>query len=307
MPFIDLHCDTASRIYYDKTKLYDNSYHIDITKLRQSNYLAQWFAFFVNTASIGEKSPMEEFQEMYNYFIAEVNNNPKDITVVTNYESYIKAKKEKKIGAFLSLEEGQVLEGDLSHVDKLEDLGIRLMTLTWNFTNSLGHPHTINEGLTDLGKELAKYLNSKKILVDIAHLSKEGMKDIIALYKKPIIASHSNAQGFYNHTRNLDDTTIKAIANSGGVVGVNFYSYFLNDSRHTKIDDLVGVINYLYQVGGEDILALGTDFDGIDCDLEVCNCSEMDKLIVSLSRLYSNKVIEKFSYGNIERVIKETL
>ncbi|MEG1636472.1 MAG: dipeptidase [Cellulosilyticaceae bacterium] len=307
MSFIDFHCDTASRIYYDRTKLYDNSYHIDITKLRQSNYLAQWFAFFVNTASIGEKSPMEEFQEMYNYFIAEVNNNPKDITVVTNYESYIKAKKEKKIGAFLSLEEGQVLEGDLSNVDKLEDLGIRLMTLTWNFTNSLGHPHTINEGLTDLGKELAKYLNSKKILVDIAHLSKEGMKDIIALYKKPIIASHSNAQGFYNHTRNLDDTTIKAIANSGGVVGVNFYSYFLNHSRHTKIEDLVGVINYLYQVGGEDILALGTDFDGIDCDLEVCNCAEMDKLISSLSRLYSNKVIEKFSYGNIERVIKETL
>lgn len=307
MPFIDLHCDTAGRIYYDKTKLYENPYHIDITKLRQSNYLAQWFAFFINNSSIGENSPMEEFQKMYDYFIAEVNNNSNDITVVTSYESYIKAKKDKRIGAFLSLEEGQVIEGDLSNIDKLEDLGIRLMTFTWNFANSLGHPHTISKGLTELGKELAVYLNSKKILVDIAHLSKEGVEDIVELYKKPIIASHSNAKGFYNHTRNLDDKTIKAVANSGGVVGVNFYSYFLGRSRYSKVDDIVGVIDYLYQVGGEDILALGTDFDGIDCDLEVCNCSEMDKLIFSLSKLYSDKVIEKFSYGNVERVIKETL
>ncbi|MGL6173582.1 MAG: dipeptidase [Cellulosilyticaceae bacterium] len=307
MSFIDLHCDTASRIYYEQKELAKNTYHIDVQKLRQSQYLAQWFAFFVNLSSIGSQSPMEEFQKMYQYFVAQVNENTQDIKIVTNYETYIKAKEEKKIGAFLSIEEGEILEGDLANVEKLEALGIRMMTLTWNYANSLGYPHSISKGLTDLGKQLVDYLNHKKILIDIAHLSKEGMEDVIALSKKPIIASHSNAKGFYKHTRNLDDEMIKAVANSGGVIGVNFYSYFIKNANLTSVEDLVGVVNYLYQVGGEDVLALGTDFDGIDCNLEVCNCSEMDKLIQGLSTHYPSAIIEKFSYKNVERILREVL
>lgn len=250
---------------------------------------------------------MEEFRKMYQYFIGQVNENTQDIKIITNYKTYIKTKEEKKIGAFLSIEEGEVLEGNLANVQELEDLGIRMMTLTWNYANSLGHPHSIPKGLTDLGKELVDYLNQKKILIDIAHLSKEGMEDVVALSKKPIIASHSNAKGFYKHTRNLDDEMIKAVARSGGVIGINFYSYFLKNDNWTSVEDLVGVINYLYQIGGADVLALGTDFDGIDCNLEVCNCSEMDKLIQGLSKHYPSSIIEKFAYKNVERVLSQVL
>lgn len=307
MPFIDLHCDTAGSIYYGREELYSNPYHIDIKKLKQSKYLAQWFAFFINTVAIGDASPMAEFEKMYDYFVEQVGQNTNEMSIVTTYEEYIKAKAEDKIGAFLSIEEGQIIQGDLSNVDQLEQKGIRLMTLTWNYANSLGYPHSINQGLTKLGKELVEYLNHKKMLIDIAHLSKKGMDDVIALYKKPIIASHSNAKGLYEHTRNLEDETIRAIANSGGVVGVNFYSYFLTNSNTTRVIDIINMIDYLYKVGGEDILALGTDFDGIDCQLEVCNCSELDKLIAGLAERYPSRVIDKFSYLNVERLLKENL
>lgn len=303
----DLHCDTASLIYYTKQTLERNTCHIDLQKLKKGHYVAQWFAYFIDTHGIKEKPLMHTIEKMHQYFMQQLSLHQQSIMHVTSFKAYQKAKAEGKIAAFLSLEEGQAIEGDLNNIDKLYDMGIRMMTLTWNYPNDLGYPHSINQGLTAFGRETASYLNELPMLLDISHLSEKGCKDCAEYYKKPLIASHCNAQKVHSHTRNLSDESIGLISQSGGIIGVNFFSNFLDGSGYSKLEDIYRHIDHLYQKGGEDCVALGTDFDGIDCKLDVCNASEMDKLITLLAARYNDRIVEKFCYKNHERILLEVL
>ncbi|MEG0085182.1 MAG: membrane dipeptidase [Niameybacter sp.] len=305
MSYIDLHCDTASLILANKTELAHNDYHVDIQKMKASHYLAQWFAFFLVMKQDGAGDLFGEFQEMYDYFIQEVKKNEKDIAIARTYADYMRCKEENKVAAFLSLEEGEVIAKLENPIETLTEMGITLMTLTWNYENSLGAPHSINKGLTQKGKSIVEGLNHAPILLDISHLSEAALPDIVDLYKKPIIASHSNARGYCNESRNVTDEGLRIIAQSGGLVGTNFFSEFLNQSQNSTVDDLIGNIQYIYNQVGEDVLALGTDFDGISCNLEVCNCKEMDRLRSSMTRLFNSRIIDKICYGNAERIIRE--
>lgn len=307
MSFIDLHCDTASLIFENKTHLNRNDYHVDIQKMKASHYLAQWFAFFINVKALEDKHPFSYLKEMYDYFKAEVEANSEQISIVSSYKEYLNCKASHKIAAFLSLEEGEVIAQEENPLEKLVQLGITMMTLTWNYSNTWGAPHSVLQGLTSKGCELIEGLNSTSILLDVSHLSESAFKDIVKLYKKPIIASHCNARGVYNHTRNLTDEAMRVIAESGGLIGTNFYSDFLNQSHYTSVEDLLRNISYVYNQVGEDVLAIGTDFDGMNCKLEVCNCGEMDKLMDSMTRILPMRVIEKICYSNAERIIRENL
>ncbi len=306
MPIIDLHCDTIDRLYAERSGLVTNEYHVDLSKLKTGNYLAQWFALFVDTR-LTQKPLMELIKEMYDYFIDQIKLNNEHIVLATNFKEYTQIKSERKIAAFLSLEEGQVIGGDINNLHKLCELGIRMMTLTWNYENELGAPHFSDKGLTDFGKQVVSYLNDSPMLLDISHLSEAAFREICTLYKKPIIASHCNARAIYNHTRNLSDDTIRCIAHSGGIIGINLYGLFLGGTPKSTINAILEHIGYLYQLGGEDILALGTDFDGMDCELEVCNAGEMGKLINILVKLYPQSVVDKLMYQNAERIIRENL
>ncbi|MHC1746909.1 MAG: dipeptidase [Cellulosilyticaceae bacterium] len=307
MPIIDCHCDTIDRMYHEKTHLKSNDYHIDLQKLRQSEYLAQWFAFFIDSHQIQEITLMEKFKKMHAYLLNELEINKEDIALATDYASYIHNKKNGKISAFLSTEEGQVIDGNIDNIDILYTMGIRMMTLTWNYPNAIGYPHDMKQGLTTFGKEVIEHLQTKKMLLDISHFSEVGVWELTNFYKKPIIASHCNARVVKNHTRNLSDQMIRYIASKGGIIGVNFYSPFLGNTEISQIDDMKKHIQYLYNLAGEDCIAFGTDFDGINCDLEVCNAGEMDRLIDSLRNIYPEKFIEKLCYQNMERIIKENL
>ncbi|MGL4738088.1 MAG: dipeptidase [Cellulosilyticaceae bacterium] len=306
MPIIDLHCDTASLILEHQSELKQNDYHVDLEKMTQSGYLAQWFAYFIYQEGI-QGSLMTALRRMDAYFKAQVAKNADMIQIVTSKEDYLRCKADGKMSAFLSLEEGQTIEGDIANIAELEQMGIRMMNLTWNFANDLGHPHHMREGLTRFGKEVVTYLNESPILLDVSHLSFEGMKEIGMLHKKPIIASHCNAFERWPHTRNLQREAVQMIANSGGIIGLNFYNEFLGRSSVSRIEDMLYHIDYLYQVGGEDCLALGTDFDGISSELEVCNAGELDKLIIKLSSVYNERIVDKFCYLNAERIILENL
>ncbi|MBU3810190.1 MAG: membrane dipeptidase [Candidatus Niameybacter stercoravium] len=307
MSFIDLHCDTASLIFENKAHLNRNDYHVDIEKMKASHYLAQWFAFFIDIKGLKNTDPFTYLKEMYAYFKAEVEANSDTICIVSTYKDYLKCKAENKIAAFLSLEEGEAIAGLDDPLEKLMELGITMMTLTWNHMNTWGYPHSILKGLTPKGCELLEGLNHTPILLDVSHLSESAFKDITRLYKKPIIASHCNARNYYDHTRNLSDEAMKVIAESGGIIGTNFYSYFLNNSNHTSIEDLLRNMQYVYNQVGEEALAIGSDFDGMSCNLEVCNCGEMDKLMGSMTRIFPMRIIEKICYSNAERIIRENL
>ena len=167
----------------------------------------------------------------------------------------------------------------------------------------------IEAELKPFGIEIVERMNDLGIIVDVSHLSDGGLWDVLKHSKKPVIASHSNARALCDHQRNLTDEMIRALAEKGGVSGINFYPYFLNESGKANIDDLIRHIEHMYYVGGEDFVAMGTDFDGFnDGELDIKHLGQINYLYEALKkRKFNDSQIEKFWNKNAMRIIKEVL
>ncbi|MBW6409885.1 dipeptidase [Clostridium weizhouense] len=310
MKFIDLHCDTASKIYYNKLNFENDICKVNIDKLKKGESLAQVFAFFIDQDIT--KSPYEEFIKLYNNFKLEINNYVNEIKIVTNLNELEECKKNNKIGAFLSIEEGEVIQGESQKLREVYQKGIRILTITWNYPNSLGYPNANykykNYGLTQRGIELIKEAEELGMILDVSHLSDEGFYDLVRFSKQPFIASHSNAREITNHPRNLTDEMIKLLANNGGVMGINFCSDFLGTEKISSLEEIITHIKHIKNIGGIDVIALGSDFDGIDNEVEIENCSEFNKLYKYLKiNGFKESEIEKIFYKNAFRVFNDVL
>ena len=310
MTSIDLHCDTASRLLYENLSLNKSICKVDIEKLRKSKALAQVFANFIELNIVD--NPYEEFKKMYNNFIGEIDKNSRDIVIVRNLSELENANANGKIGAFLAIEEGEVLEGKVERVKEMYNLGIRFITLTWNFKNSIGYPNRDykykEKGLTEKGKEIVNEMEILGIIPDCSHLSDGGFYDLVNICKKPFIATHSNARAVTNHPRNLTDDMIVKLSNKGGVMGLNFCAPFLGDKEIPDMLQMIAHLKHVKNVGGIDVLALGTDFDGIENEVEIKNIGEIGKLSQALIKEgFKESEIDKIFFGNVKRVIKECL
>lgn len=310
MNSIDLHCDTASRLLYENLKLKESICKVDIKKLKESKALAQVFAHFIELNIVD--NPYLEFKKMNDVLMKELKENHNDIEIVTDLKGLEDTNNKGKIGAFLSIEEGEVLEGKIERVKEVHDMGIRFITLTWNFPNSIGYPNAgykyKDYGLTDKGKEIVNEMEKFKIIPDCSHLSDGGFYDLIEICKKPFIATHSNAREITNHSRNLTDDMIVKLANKGGVMGLNFCAPFLGNERIPTIESMISHIKHIKNIGGIDVLALGTDFDGIENEVEIRNIGEIEKLRDALIKeKFISSEIDKIFFKNVKRVVKECL
>lgn len=312
MKVIDLHCDTIDLLINNNQSLNSNNLCIDIEKLKKANSLCQTFALFVDLKSVN--SPYEYCIKMYEKFLSEITLNKNDIALAKNYNDILKNEKNNKISALLSIEEGGVLEGDIKKLEKFYDLGVRTITLTWNYENEIGYPNffeeTKNKSLKDFGIELIEKMNELGILIDVSHLSDGGFYDILKHSKVPFIATHSNSRTITNHNRNLTDDMIKKISSVGGVIGINFCSYFLNDriDNFSSIDDIINHIKHIKNIGGIDCLGIGSDFDGITSKVEIEDISKIDKLYYRLKKeSFTEYDIEKIFYKNSLRLIKDVM
>jgi len=310
MNFIDLHCDTASRMYYEKLDLKESICKVDIEKLKKGNCLAQVFAIFVDQKS--NFSSFDEFIKIYNNFINEIKKNSNEIEIVTNVCEMNKAHKDGKIGAFISIEEGEVLEGNIENLKKVYDLGVRILTVMWNYKNKFGYPNAQfkyqNKGLTEKGVEVIEECEKLGIIPDVSHLSDAGFYDCIKICKKPFIASHSNARSVTNHPRNLTDDMIKLLADKGGVMGLNFCAEFLGNDSIASMEEIVCHAKHIKNTGGIDVLCFGSDFDGILNEVEIENSAQFNKLYDRLKKVnFTDDEIEKIFYKNVLRVLDETL
>ena len=308
MKYIDLHCDTAYRMIKEDLSINDDACKVNIEKLKKGGALAQTFAFFVDLEE--EKDPYDAFTSMYNNFIKEVDKNKDKIEIVRNRDELKQCNNNGKIGAFLSIEEGEVLKGDVSKVLDVYEKGIRMLTLTWNYENSIGYPNVNfkykDKGLKEKGIEIVNEMERVGIIPDCSHLSDGGFYDLSKICKKPFIATHSNARAIKNHPRNLTDDMIKILSNKGGVMGLNFCSDFVAEDEVTKVLKIAKHAKHIKNVGGIDVLSIGSDFDGIENEVEIKDTSEMDKLYYGLKKEgFTDDDIEKVFYKNIIRVLKE--
>lgn len=313
MKLIDLHCDTVDRLMLDRvnSNLRSNDFCVDIEKLRKGDSLAQTFALYFDLDST--KNPYNYCMSMADKFFEEMDKNKEYIKLAKNYDEILKNDKEGKLSALLAIEEGGAIEGKIENLQKFYDIGVRMMTLTWNYKNEIGYPNkgegNIDRGLTHFGIEVVQKMNELGMLVDVSHLSDAGFYDVAKHSKHPFIATHSNARRVTGHLRNLTDDMIKVLANKGGITGINFCAAFIGDNgKYSYIEDMVKHIKHLKNVGGIDIIAMGTDFDGIDSTVEIKDISEMDKLVIALKKEgFRLDEIEKIYYKNALRVIKEVL
>ncbi|MDU3351506.1 MAG: membrane dipeptidase, partial [Clostridium sp.] len=259
MNSIDLHCDTASRLLYENLKLKESICKVDIKKLKEAKALAQVFAHFIELNIVD--NPYLEFKRMHEVLMKELKENYNDIEIVRNLEELERVNNKGKIGAFLSIEEGEVLEGKVERVKEVYDMGIRFITLTWNFPNSIGYPNAgyryKDNGLTSKGKEIVNEMERIGIIPDCSHLSDGGFYDLVDICKKPFVATHSNAREITNHSRNLTDDMIVKLANKGGVMGLNFCAPFLGKEKIPTIESMIAHIKHIRNIGGIDVLSLG--------------------------------------------------
>lgn len=319
MPIVDLHCDTIMGLMEAETKvdLKSNNLCIDINKLKAGDSLAQFFALFVDMKEC--KNPLEYGLKMVDRFYTEIERNRDDVAIALNYSDFERNRAEKKISAFLTIEEGGVLKGDLANLRNFYRLGVRLITLTWNYPNELGFPNVdlrtgyVSEdyqkrGLTTFGFEVVAEMNRLGMIIDVSHLSDQGFYDVVRSSTKPFVASHSNSRAVTDHSRNLTDDMIRLLADKGGVIGINFARDFLGSKDISRIADMVRHIRYIIDVGGLESVAIGSDFDGISPELEIKHFGEMGKLIDALERNgFTADQIDKISYANALRVIKDCL
>ena len=307
---IDLHCDTIMQLldHPDSGDLYRNTWKIDIEKLQKAHSKVQDFALFINLGDTND--PYGRYEEMRNLCTTQIHLYGEHIQHVLSYQDVESVYKSGKIGALMSIEEGGVLGGDLDKLKQAYQDGVRLITLTWNYPNGLGEPHCgeQHKKLTQKGIEFVEAMQDLGIIVDCSHLNDAGTEQLGDILDVPFIASHSNAREVTAHTRNLPDNLIKLIANKGGVIGLNFAQSFLGTSPVSRIEDIVKHGLYLINKGGEDVVALGTDFDGIKPNTEIKDASEMYRLYDAFKEAgLSVEQCEKLFWKNADRLLKEIL
>ncbi len=307
---IDLHCDTIMQLldHPDSGDLYRNTWKIDIEKLQKAHSKVQDFALFINLGETND--PYGRYEEMRNLCTTQIHLYGEHIQHVLSYQDVESVYESGKIGALMSIEEGGVLGGDLDKLKQAYQDGVRLITLTWNYPNGLGEPHCgeQHKKLTPKGIEFVEAMQDLGIVVDCSHLNDAGTEQLGDILDVPFVASHSNAREVTAHTRNLPDNLIKLIANKGGVIGLNFAQSFLGTSPVSRIDDIVKHGLYLINKGGEDVVALGTDFDGIKPNTEIKDASEMYRLYDAFKEAgLSVDQCEKLFWKNADRLLKEIL
>lgn len=307
--YADGHCDTIVRLFERKQELFSNDGHIDIGHLKKLGAPLQFFAIWLDPKYY--TISMHQTMKYIMFYYSQLEKYSDAIGHVNSFSDVILNKKENKISALLALEGGEALEGEISAVHTYYRLGVRSMTLTWNHRNQLADgvaEEGSKGGLTKFGRQVVSEMEKLGMLVDISHLSEAGFWDVAEITKKPFVASHSNARAICDVPRNLKEEQLRAIAEKGGVVGLNLYSPFLAANRQAEIKDILNHIYHMLTVMGEDSISLGTDFDGIDIGpKEISNVQDMDTLFLNLEKEFGNLVAEKIFSENLLRVLKNVL
>lgn len=330
MGFYDLHCDTISAVYElrkqgKQAELRSNSLHLDLEKLRVGGYGLQTFALFVDKEAA--EDCCLEAKNMVKLFKEEMEKNQDVISQVYTFEDIEENERKGKLSALLSLEEGAIFEKSPDDLKWFYDQGARIATFTWNHENSLGYPNYFGnpkkerpwskgnlQGLKKRGIEFLEEMERLHMIPDVSHLSDGGFWDVAKHAKRPFLATHSNARGVApDAARNLTDDMIRALAEKGGIMGLNFCVSFVREKwtpgeQGATMEELIRQMKYIVNIGGEECLGLGSDFDGIGEVPQMENGAGMPKLAEAMEQAHmSYSLIEKICWKNANRFFRENL
>lgn len=326
MKFIDLHCDTLMNTFlYKKDDMYETDGMVDFKRMKEAGQLAQFFAMYMLSPDVKRYMPEAEIDGVLDEdYIAQLSGTLQRnidrysdlIAFARNAEEMLANERTGKMSAFLTIEDGRSVNGSMENLKRYYDMGVRLISFTWNYANCFGWPNSddakvMGKGLTDFGKEAVGYMNAAGMLIDVSHLSDGGFWDVAEISAKPFVASHSNCRAICPHKRNLTDDMIRAVADKGGAIGMNFAPIFLGPDpkcEDSRVEMMSEHIRHMIKVGGSDVIALGSDLDGISGNLEIPDISKMYMVFDRLAEDgVGGDVIEKLAYKNALRVMEDSL
>src|ERR1043166_705897 len=241
---IDTHADTPQRFLDENFDLGQNTPvaegHIDLGKIKQGNLGAEFFSIWVEPEFKGHYS--RRAMDLIDSVYQQATRHPDKIAMAFSVDDIVQAHDQHKFAALIGIEGGHAIENDMRLLRDFYRLGVRYMTLTWSNTNewadSSGDIQDPNvkhhNGMTDFGKDVVREMNRLGMIVDISHVSDATFYQALLVSQAPVIASHSSSRELTNQPRNMTDDMLRAMANNGGVVMVNFYSAFI-DENYRKV------------------------------------------------------------------------
>ena len=236
-----------------------------------------------------------------------------DFAVVRNVAEYRAARAAGKHAAFLGIQGGNALDRDLDALDLIPDDLILRITLVHLSSSRIGvtsSPMKLSgdDGLTAFGRDYVVRLDEKNIFLDLAHISRRGFFDALEVHdrSKPVLVTHTGIAGVHEHWRNLTDAQVRAVADLGGAIGVMYQSSFLGEPVWGgRLAAIVDHLEHVIHVAGEDVPALGSDWDGaITPPRDLPTCLELPRLVEEmLQRGWSEARVQKVLAGNALRTI----
>ena len=326
--------------------------HTDLPRLKEGGVDVQVFAVWSDDKK-WKKNAYKHANDQIDALEKLIANNPDKIELAKSSTDIERINKEGKIVALIGIEGGNMIEERLDYLEALYDRGARYLTLTWNYNlpwetaaaMEVKTKEKKGKGLTEHGKEIIRKMNDLGMMVDLSHAGEQTFYDVLSITSKPVLVSHSNAAALTPHYRNLKDAQLEALKKNGGVVGVNFYSEFLDfnypkrvkklyykthkkDSTNKELsvgkmygalsaklkheanapfENVLKHIDHLVAKAGIDHVAIGSDFDGIESPpQELEDVTKFPVLTKALlERGYSKEDVAKIMGLNFLRVLKE--
>lgn len=330
---VDAHCDTLLSTMKDSMyrmaegketrhlREKSSKGHLDFPRLKKGGVNCQIFAAFLEPPyyPVSVQRALQMIQAFYRE-----TEMTKNLIHTMRYSEITENFNQEKISALLFFEGGEAIDGgyigdepDLRVLKIMYKLGVRGITLTWNYRNKIANGVQEQDRggrLTNFGEAVVKEMNELGMVVDVSHLSDASFWDVIEVSNEPIIASHSDCRALSPVSRNLNDEQLKAIHETNGVVGINFAPTFLNKEKVAKgeqptVQDAVDHIDHIVEVAGIDHVGLGSDFDGIrNTPKGLEDVSKIPNITNELlNRGYTHQDIEKILGKNFLRVFREVL
>jgi membrane dipeptidase len=319
---IDLHVDTFiwTRIFnYDLRRrhgrgLFDARFYgqADLPRIREAAIGGAIWSITTNPfrTSKGRAGTFVENLAQLRAIFASVED---EVAIVRTAAEFAAARRTGRHAAFLGIQGGNALDRDGAAIELLGDDIVRV-TLVHLSTSSLGVtsapalPTRAGTGLTRAGRDYVRRLNAKRVFVDLAHIGRKGFFDAVEVHDKtqPLIVTHTGIAGVHRHWRNLDDEQLRAIASTGGTIGVMYQSSFLGEPLlGGRCARIVDHLEHVVRVVGEDFASLGSDWDGmIVTPRDMPTCLELPRLVqVMLDRRWSHDRIRKVLGGNFLRAL----
>lgn len=307
---VDAHCDTAVLMDKYNKDITDSGFAFNLKEALKYKGYTQFFAAWVDMEQYSN-NPTDRAIHLIELLRKSIKKHNELIEIAYNATEARAIMNSGRVAAILCIEDGVALNGKLERLENFYNLGIRLITLTWNNRNSIADGALVEDawGLTQFGRQVVAKINSLGIIIDVAHLAPKGFYEVLELSNAPIIASHTCMDAICKHPRNLTDHQCKELTKNNGVIGITLCTSFLNGSNNASIYDVVFHIEHLLDLVGDKHIALGSDFDGA-CYLPegLATTAHFNRLFdILLNRGIKQKTIESLAAGNMLRIMNKIL